>query len=173
MAKKDKISEALGAQTGLPVPKFETENKELVDARSKEISTIAGDLRKKMAENKSQDYEEARGNIKRMISEGMAVIPGMIDMVRECENPKMYDSAAGFMKAITEMNKTLLTLSDDIEEKSSRKTPNAPSEAQKPAEPQVQQTNVYITTESLLDNVSSKKGKDPAIDAEYTEVDKD
>lgn len=167
--KKDRISEALGTQTGLPTT---APAQEMVEASSKDLATISEGMRDEMVKNRATDYKTARENTKKLISEGMAIVPEMFDMVKESENPKMYDSAAGFMRTLLDLNKGLLALSDEpYEPKSRRKTPEAspPPEEQKN---QVQQTNVYITTESMLDRVSSKgkKGSDTTIEGDFKEV---
>ncbi len=167
--KKDRISEALGTQTGLPTA---APAQEMVEAPSKDLATISEGMRDEMVKNRATDYKTARENTKKLISEGMAIVPEMFDMVRESENPKMYDSAAGFMRTLLDLNKGLLALSDEpYEPKSKRKTPE-PSPQPEEQKNQVQQTNVYITTESMLDRVASKgkKPSGPAIEADFKEV---
>lgn len=173
MTKKDRISEALGTKTGVPLPTVSDEGKAMSETRSKELATTADALREKMDKNKAEDYNLARENTRKLISEGMAIVPEMFEMVRESENPKMYDSAAGFMRVMLDLNKGLMGLSEGSEPKSNRKTPNASTGNEKPAEPQVQQTNVYITTESMLDKVTAKKGSNPPIDGDFKEVEED
>lgn len=162
----DKISQKLGTKTGIKT--LSETNKELVTDGNKDIvENKTKNLKEMMALNKEKDYLDARKNIKEMIQSSMELVPDLVSLLRETENAKSYDSAANFMKMITDLNKSLLSLSDVEESKSkSKDTSNTPQNI----EPQVQQTNVYIgTTEDMLDSLSKNK-ESKAIDVEYKEV---
>lgn len=61
-------------------------------------------------ERKKADFETARKNIKDIINQGMEIVPDMMNNVRLSESPKMYDSAANYLRMLSELNEKLVNI---------------------------------------------------------------
>lgn len=163
----DAISRALGAATGaLTTSQTPEEKKDLIETAGK-------DMVKVREENRNADYEFARKNLKEAIQQGVGLVPTIIAVAREAEQANMFDAAAKFLKALSDLNKDLVSLSDEPRSghsKKSGKEDTTPAPTSTP--PQVSQTNIYVGTDDLLEAAiaRSKKGGQ-AIDAEFSEVD--
>lgn len=161
----DAISRALGAATGaLTTAKTVDEKKELVETASKDMVQVR-------EENRNADYEFARKNLKEVIQQGSGLVPTIIAVAREAEQANMFDAAAKFLKALSDLNKDLVELSDEPRAGHSKKS-GKEATTPAPAPAQVSQTNIYVGTDDLLDAALARQKKGgSAIDAEFSEVD--
>lgn len=105
----DKISQVLGTATGM----------EMSDVTSNEITTLTDKCRE-MRKNLDQDYDFARGNLRRVLEQAMSLLPNAISLAREAESPRVYESTSAFIKTIAEINKDLL----EITERNLKQNPN-------------------------------------------------
>jgi len=147
------IAKAFGIEE--PVQGSTTELKVTPDV----VETHTKALKTRVATNIGQDYDFARQNIREMISSSMETVPNLIELIQQAESPRMYESGAAFLKMLAELNKDLLSISNEIEKGESNKKVAAPAE-QAPAGT----TNVYFGTGSdVFDRLSKKRELDPAI----------
>lgn len=169
--KKDKISEAMGSL----LPISSKSDDKLPVEKTKEIQKNIQNFEENNEEIK-KDINFAKDNIKKVIEQGMELIPDMIRLTREMESAKMYDSAAGFMKAIVEINKNLIDLNTDKKKEKTKSTEIKKSPETETEKPSVQNNNFYIgTTEDLLDMVKNKKSNDGdgVIDGDFNDINSD
>jgi hypothetical protein len=150
--KIDAIASAFGIDTPTEYPVAVSPEKEM-DTVDEKVS----ELQSRVKENISSDYKEVRDNFKSMIDSTMEMIPNLVDLVQQAESPRMYESAAAFMKMVSELNKDLLATSRELEKGAVVKgapafTPSNPGEA----------TNIYIGTPG---DVFSQFSKPKVIDA--------
>lgn len=61
-------------------------------------------------DDKEQDFQEARRNIKILIERGDEALDGILDLARNAEHPRAYEVAATLIKTLTEANRDLLNL---------------------------------------------------------------
>lgn len=100
----DKISESLGAMT--PV--------QHVERKATEISTEVHDLNQAVKKNTKDDYVMVRDNMRELISSSMELLPNLVNVVREAESARMYESASGFIKMISELNASLIDINQKM-----------------------------------------------------------
>jgi len=76
--------------------------------RSKEDRTLqrSNDLEK--------DYSEVRSNLKGLISTGSEAIEGILRVAQEGDAPRAYEVVSQILKTVSEMNKDLLTMHDQM-----------------------------------------------------------
>src|SRR6478736_2100904 len=110
----DKISESLGTLT--PVSSV-TESKK--DTLPEVIEEKTKDIAKRVIDNLSNDYESVRENLHKLIEESMAIIPEVFHVVKESQSARMYESASGFIKMVSELNKDLIGVTLDLEKRKS------------------------------------------------------
>ncbi len=160
----DAISRALGAATGaLTTAKTVDEKKELVETAGKDMVKVRED-------NRNADYEFARKNLKDVIQQGAGLVPTIIAVAREAEQANMFDAAAKFLKALSDLNKDLVELSDEPRAGHTGKPAKAAPAPGAPA--QVSQTNIFVGSDDLLDAAMARQKKGgSAIDADFSEVD--
>jgi len=137
---KDKISTFLGAQTGVP---------ESVDLKRKELE----ERRQNIGSKTIDAIETADTNIRSLIEHGMELIPDLIRLTREAENPRMYEAAAQFMNLMKDLNAELVSTSVKVATQV-EKNLNKPSEEQ-PSTSSDGNGGMFMTTESLLGLVQS------------------
>lgn len=149
----DPISEALGAAV-------ERQDLAKIDNQVMEVSTATKSLVEAKKENQTNDYDEARTNIKSLIKDSMTLMPDLVNLTREAYSDKMYKAAAEFVKTLADLNVSLLDLSEVKETASSRK-----EEKKQPIEDKSKgETNIYIgTTEDMLDRIASKDKEQVAV----------
>lgn len=164
----DKISSVLGAASGIvDHPLATTEEKTaMVESQGKDLVEVR-------AKNRNEDYEFARKNIKDAIKQGAALVPTVVAVAREAENPKMFEAAAHFLKALSDLNQDLVGLSDEPKGTRAPAAPTAKSQEPTPpsAPAQVSQTNIYVGNDLLDAAMARQKKGGGAIDADFSEVD--
>lgn len=92
-------------------------------------------------QNTLTDYHATRESMKTMITRGTEMIDDLIKVAKESESPRAYEVLSGYMKTITDMNKSLMEIHKDTKEITQQKAPE-----------QQQETNNYVyvgSTESL------------------------
>ena len=99
----DAISNFLGADTSVdyskPLP--------YSDSQRKEIITKVDDLRDT---NSIDDYEFVRENLRKIICEGMGLVPDVISLARESEKTNYIDSVSALLSTMASINKDLLDI---------------------------------------------------------------
>ena len=161
----DKISEALGAMTAVEQPERQT-----ALTTTNEVDEKTQGLKKRAADNLRADYEEARTNLKELITDSMGLMPNLVSLVREAESPRMYESASAFIKMLAELNKDLLAVSADID-KGSKGTerPAVQTNGEKKEEGN---TTVFIgTSDELFKSLSRRRTAEQTIDGQFIAVD--
>lgn len=159
----DAISASLGAATPiatLPRPTQSTEMTEVKDAPEIE-----------------DDYQEARSNMKELISQAMEYVPEIMELAKQAQSDKMISAAANFLNTAANLNINLSKLSKEIKTVKQPKTVPGSSEQPAAAPQQITQNNVYVgSTEDFLNMMEERKKRrleeEAAIDAEFSEVDK-
>jgi hypothetical protein len=158
----DAISASLGAASPIAtIPR--PQSKELVEVKeSPEVE---------------DDYQEARSNMKELISQAMEMVPEMVELTRQSQSDKMYSAAASFIKAAADLNISLSKLSKEIKRQPAPK--GAPGQPETPLVQHNTQNNIVFngSTEEFLDMLEARKKekKDAAaaaliVDADFIEV---
>lgn len=123
------------------------------------VESHTKNLKSRVSSNIGQDYDFARDNIRDIISSSMETVPDLIELIKQAESPRMYESGAAFLKMLAELNKDLLSISNEIEKGESNKKVAAPV-----ASTEGGTTNVYIGTGSdVFDRLSKRRQLDPVI----------
>lgn len=157
----DAISASLGAATPIATIPRPTQSKELTEV--KEAPEI------------DDDYQEARSNLKELITQAMEMVPEMVELTRQSQSDKMYSAAATFIKAAADLNISMSKLSKEIKRVPQ---PKGTGIAEQPQQVQNIQNNTSVfvgSTEDFLDMMEARKKKEnetPIIEAEYIEVEK-
>ena len=103
------------------------------------------------------DFDQARGALKRMIAKGENVLDDMINVARQSDHPRAYEVAGQLIKTVAETAKDLLAL------QKTQKELQAPEEAK--AQQIGTQNNIVFSgsTTDLIDMLREKR-KDNVID---------
>ena len=155
----DKISQFMGAATGVEQP----ERNKVVEVD--DVKDMTKSVRDKQKENFEKDYDDARLNIKELITETMDVLPNLIQVTREAENAQMYLAASSFVKMIADLNKDLLAISTTKDGGPSGKALAVPEK------PEANNTTVYIGTSEGIFKQFSRRNKDQSQEGEFVIVD--
>jgi hypothetical protein len=78
------------------------------------VSDETDDRRKEL--DKRKDYAEVRSNLKDIISTGMSAIDGILQVASEGESPRAYEVVSQLIKSVTEANKDLIGLHQQMKE---------------------------------------------------------
>jgi len=78
------------------------------------VSDETDDRRKEL--DKRKDYAEVRSNLKGIISTGMSAIDGILQVASEGESPRAYEVVSQLIKSVTEANKDLIGLHQQMKE---------------------------------------------------------
>jgi hypothetical protein len=105
----DKISQVLGAATGIEV--LEESSFEIVPAKSNDVVALV-DKYEEMRNNLGEDYDFARSNLRKVLEQAMTLLPNAIELAREAESPRVYESTSAFIKTIADINKDLLEITE-------------------------------------------------------------
>lgn len=131
---KDAISEALGAETGV----FE-----IVET----TETIENGMKVYKESHDKKDYAEK--NIKKLIDAGMKTVNDMVRVLRDTDDPKMYQASANYIETLVKINIDYAKL-DEIEAPVKKKG--------KTEEIQNQQNNYFIgNSNDILDKLNGDK----------------
>lgn len=114
----DKISQALGTATCVEIP--DAFDDEMVPTSTNEVVAVTNKYQE-MRGNLGQDYDFARGNLRKVLVQAMSLLPNAISLAREAESPRVYESTSAFIKTIADINKDLL----EITERNLKQDPNA------------------------------------------------
>lgn len=157
----DPISKALNAATpigSLPRPVVEENLPAVIDeSEPHEIE---------------DDYQEARSNIKELISQTMEQIPDLINLMSQSQNEKMISAVSGFIKTAGDLNLNMSKLSKDIKTPKTVKGSNS-SESSVGAPQSINAIFVGSTEEFLRKLREDRKAQTAnlePVDAEFTEV---
>lgn len=66
--------------------------------------------------NTLDDYSSTRESMKTMITRGTEMLDDLIKVTKESESPRAYEVLSGYMKNLTEMNKSLIELHKNVKE---------------------------------------------------------
>ena len=140
----DKIASALGLKPLSEVldseEKVETST-DLVISETKEIAVPTP-----IEDNETiQDIEQAKGNIKNIITQGDDALKEMITLAKQSESPRAFEVAANLMKTLLDANKDFVEMS--MKKKYAVDEVNAPKEA---AQTNVVNNNLILSTTDLL-----------------------
>ena len=61
-----------------------------------------------------KDYSDVRGNLKELIQKGSAAIDGILNLANETEQPRAYEVLAQLIKTVSETNKDLLNMHNQM-----------------------------------------------------------
>jgi len=78
------------------------------------VSDETDDRKKEL--DKRKDYAEVRSNLKDIISTGMSAIDGILQVASEGESPRAYEVVSQLIKSVTEANKDLIGLHQQMKE---------------------------------------------------------
>ena len=133
----DTIAQVLGAaeETPVNVPTV-TSHHERDDFEDR-----VREFRKNAANNATLDFQEARENMRQIIRTGMDMLPDVVQSVSETQSDKAINAATGFLKALGDLNKSLVELNSDAIGKPSTST-------DRPAQIENQTNNVIVVEDS-------------------------
>lgn len=121
-----------------------------IDEDKQEIATVEPIVHSDdIKVNTLDDYHASRESMKHMITKGTDMIDTLIQVTKESESPRAYEVLSGYMKNLTEMNRSLIELHKNVKEISEVKEEPTKGESD---------TYVYIgSTESLQQNLDKHK----------------
>ena len=137
----DKIASALGLK---PLSEILDEEKETsVEITVSESTSIVPVI----AENNEtiQDIEQARSNIKNIITHGDDALKEMMSLAKQSESPRAFEVASTLMKTLLDANKDFVEMS--MKKKYAVDEVNGPKEA---AQTNVTNNNLIVSTADLL-----------------------
>lgn len=138
----DKIASALGLK-----PLSEVLDSDQKDS-SREITILeSSDIVPSTIDNNENiaDIEQARSNIKNIITQGDDALKEMIALAKQSESPRAFEVASGLMKTLLDANKDFVEMS--MKKKYAVDEVNAPKEA---AQTNVTNNNLIVSTADLL-----------------------
>lgn len=137
----DKLASALGLKPLSEVLETNEETStELVQATSVDIiPAIIEDT------ETIKDIEQARSNIKNIITHGDDALKEMISLAKQSESPRAFEVASTLMKTLLDANKDFVEMS--MKKKYELDAVNAPKEA---AQTNVVNNNLIVSTADLL-----------------------
>lgn len=105
----DTIAQVLGAAEETPV------NVPVVASHQDrdDFEERVREFRKNAANNATLDFQEARENMRQIIQTGMDMLPDVVQSVSETQSDKAINAATGFLKALGDLNKSLVELNSD------------------------------------------------------------
>ncbi len=133
----DTIAQVLGAaeETPVNVPAVTShQDRDDFEERVREF-------RKNAANNATLDFQEARENMRQIIQTGMDMLPDVVQSVSETQSDKAINAATGFLKALGDLNKSLVELNSDAIGKPT-------TSADRPAQIENQTNNVIVVEDS-------------------------
>jgi Flp pilus assembly secretin CpaC len=137
----DKIASALGLKPlSEVIDKNEETSTELVVQEPADIVPV-------VVENSEtiQDIEQARSNIKNIITHGDDALKEMMSLAKQSESPRAFEVASTLMKTLLDANKDFVEMS--MKKKYAVDEVNAPKEA---AQTNVVNNNLILSTSDLL-----------------------
>jgi hypothetical protein len=137
----DKIASALGLKPlSEVIDKNEETSTELVVQEPADIVPV-------VVENSEtiQDIEQARSNIKNIITHGDDALKEMMSLAKQSESPRAFEVASTLMKTLLDANKDFVEMS--MKKKYEVDAINAPKEA---AQTNVVNNNLILSTTDLL-----------------------
>lgn len=135
----DKIANALDAAEETPV-----RLPVVVDhIEQDDFESRVKEFRSNAAMNATLDFQDARGNMRQIIQTGMEMLPDVVQSVAETQSDKAIVAATGFIKMLSELNKSLVELNNDAIGKQVGKG----SQSQ-PAQIENQTNNVIVVEDS-------------------------
>ena len=133
----DTIAQVLGAAEETPVNVPVVANHQDSDDFEERVR----EFRKNAANNATLDFQEARENMRQIIQTGMDMLPDVVQSVSETQSDKAINAATGFLKALGDLNKSLVELNSDAIGKPTAST-------DKPAQIENQTNNVIVVEDS-------------------------
>lgn len=133
----DTIAQVLGAAEETPV------NIPVVTSyhEQDDFEERVREFRKNAANNATLDFQEARENMRQIIQTGMDMLPDVVQSVSETQSDKAINAATGFLKALGDLNKSLVELNSDAIGKPTTST-------DRPAQIENQTNNVIVVEDS-------------------------
>lgn len=77
--------------------------------------SLVKEIKRTKEEVLNNDFNDARQNIKSLISNGMDALDGIMKVANASDSPRAYEVAALLLKTVTEMNKDLITVHEKTE----------------------------------------------------------
>ena len=110
--KKKNLEEALDIEPIIDVvEKSEIETKKPVEIKmSDEVRSNKREI------DKNSDYADVRKNLKNIIDTGMVAIDGILAVASEGESPRAYEVVSQLIKSVTEANKDLINLHQQMKD---------------------------------------------------------
>ena len=100
-------------ENSLNIEKTETKN-EVVRKPPVEI-VVSDELRANKKQNDAnKDYAEVRDNLKNIIGTGLNAIDGILSVASEGESPRAYEVVSQLIKSVTDANKDLIGLHEQM-----------------------------------------------------------
>ncbi|WEM34266.1 hypothetical protein [Xanthomonas phage X1] len=155
----DAISQSLGAAT--PVATIPRPSQEI--AKVDEF---------KEAPEIEDDYQEARSNLKELITQVMEYVPEVVELTRQSQSDKMINAMANLLNTAANLNINLSKLSKDIKQAPKGKGVVAGSPQEEVAQVS-NTTNIFVgSTEEFLDMMmeKDKRAKEAAKAAQAASV---
>lgn len=115
-----------------------------------------------------EDFQEARSNLRELISQAMEQIPDMINLMSQSQSEKMISAVSSFMKTTADLNTSLSKLSKEIKRQPKSKDVAVAGQNQ-PQTTSIENAVFVGSTEDFLRMLSDRK-KQEAIDADFVEV---
>lgn len=136
----DKIASALGLKPLSEVLDKEEPSTELVIPETKDIVPETVEDTETI-----KDIEQARSNIKNIITHGDDALKEMMALAKQSESPRAFEVASTLMKTLLDANKDFVEMS--MKKKYAVDEVNAPKEA---AQTNVTNNNLIVSTADLL-----------------------
>lgn len=152
------IEEKAGVDLGLEVSEV-VESTQLVTIDTNNLPATVREIKTVAKENMQIDYELARTNLRQLLEEGMSAVSGAIQLARESESPRVYESTGAFIKTLAEINKDLLSLSETV----CKSQPGSSLKGDSPQSQNAQTINnnvIHVGTSEDLSNLISQRMKE-------------
>lgn len=107
-------------EAALGIPKAETPpQNEIVKPQQAPLAPLTDEG---MASDLKHDYNTVRNNLRELVNAGKTALDGVLEVAQEGDSPRAYEVVAQMIKTLSETNRDLLSLHDQM--KSIRKTEN-------------------------------------------------
>lgn len=156
----DPISKAFDTET--PIGKIDRPGNQLIPKPGEEVPE---------APEIEEDFQEARANLRELISQAMEQIPDMINLMQQSQSDKMISAVSSFIKTAADLNTSLSKLSKEI--KRQPKAGKGQTNEDSPQQVTHNHNAVYVgSTEDFLRMLNKRRLED-SVDAEFVEIKKD
>jgi hypothetical protein len=109
-----------------------------------EKTAITKEIKRSREEVLNNDFNDARTNLKELISNGMDALDGIMKVANASDSPRAYEVAALLLKTVSEMNKDLIVVHEKTENIQREKITN------------ITNNSIYVGSTTDLQNLINK-----------------